>query len=551
MAGPWEKYTKPQAPATAGPWAKYERAAAPAASFDANPMLSFFQPGQTVNEDAKQARILTPEEVAADVVRSGATGLGKGTIALVGLPADLFNYGQYIGSRVMGETPEDRAARGPDAFNVGPTTQKITAFINDQTRPAPVPTGEQPPAPLEYVPRSTAGDVAERMGEYAPAVVAGPGGVVRKTAMVAAPAIAGVAARNATEGTPFEPYAEPIAALAAGGLTAGTKGNLIKEISKGAPSREVVATATNAMYDRLRNAGITYDANAYQNMAAGLLSKLTSAGFRKAQAPLTADALEAVAEQVGKSPDFNDFESIRKTTSNILREKNATDTDKKAAEIVLDALDGFASKSPLATNGSVAPNKVAPLMKEAREMARRNILAKQIEEMFAKAETYQSGYETGLRNQFSNYLRSNKAKGLTAEERQAFIQAAKGNWTNNLLGSFGRLGVDFGNLGNRATLLPGGTAGLGVAAGEPVTGAAIVAAATGAKYAARQMTNRAAKRAMETVLAGKDAQKEAASTIRSKQISAMMRRLIAGENARLSSAPIAPDLSKEPKRENR
>lgn len=528
--------------------------ATPVSALDANPMFSLFRPVQMVNEEAKQARELTAGEVAADIAKSGAAGLARGGIALAGLPADLFNIGQYGASRLMGESDEVRASRGPDAFNIGPTSEKITRFVNDLTRPTAQPEaiGEQPAAPLEYVSRSIPGEVAERVGEYAPAVAAGPGSVTRKAVMTGAPAVAGVAAKNAAEGTPLEPYAEPIAAIAAGGLAAGRAGSLTKQIAKNAPSHEAVKRATNAMYDKLRSAGISYDPMGYQNMAISVMGKLKQGGFRKAQAPLTADALEAVGDQLKRgSPDFNDLESIRKTTSKILREKNATDTDKEAASILLDELDAFMGGGKLTTNGRITPQQAGPMMKEAREMARRNILAKQIEDMFVKAETYQSGYESGLRNQFSNYLRSNKAKGLTKEERQAFLEVAKGNVTNNLLGSFGRMGVDFSNLGNRATLLPGGTAGAGIAMGEPVTGAAIVAAATGAKYAARQMTNRAAKRSMETVLAGREAQKNAASALRAKQIDILLRRMIAAENARLTTPPITPDYANNPKRENR
>lgn len=513
-----------------------------AQQFDRNPMLSVFQPGQEVNTEAKQPRTLTPNEQAEDLVKSAATGVGKFAVSTAGMPADIFNFGQAVASRLMGETPEQRAARGPDAFNLGPTTQNISRVINDATRPAPTPEqlqgGEQPVAPLERVPRTTGGEMAERVGEYAPTVALGPGGVVRKTAMTVVPAVAGVAARNQAAGTAFEPYVEPIVALATGGVTAGTKGSLVKDIARGSPTHEAVRQMTDAMYDRLRAAGITYDPMAYQNMAVKIMGQLKQGGFRKAQAPLTADALDAIAEQLqtGKAPDYNDLESIRKTTSKILREKNATDTDKEAAGIVLDKIDEFMGGDISHTkSATLTPTQAAPLMKDAREMARRNILAKQIDDMMAKAETYQSGYEAGLRNQFSNYLRSNKAKSLTKEERAAFMEASKGNYTINGVNFLGSLGVDFSKLGHKKTLLP--AAAMAALHSEPVTGAALVAASTGAKYVGRQMTKRAAERAKATVLAGRDAQKNAALAQRGKQINVMMRRLIAGGNARLATNP--------------
>jgi hypothetical protein len=552
MAGPWEKYSgQAQAPsqaAPAGPWAKYAqqptgRPQAPAAG---NPEV--FKSGP-----ATQAAPEKPE-YPMGLLKQFGTGAAKGVVGVAALPADAREGTASISkwaSEKLGASPETaamiaEAVRGGFLTfpgGMGATSGQLIDKANEVTRPAPtlsnLVTGEQPKGILERQPQSVGEEYAGTVGEFIPGVL-GPGGAVRKAAQVLVPALASETAGQVTKGTEYEPYARVAGGLAGGLAVAGKNvTSTTKQIAKGAPTRAAVQAQTDAMYTKLRDAGITYDANAFQNMATGLLSKLTQSGFRKAQAPMTADALEAVAEQVGKSPDFNDFESIRKITGNILREPNATATDKKAAELLLDALDDFASKSPLATNGSVAPNKVAPLMKEAREMARRNIIAKQVEDMFSKAETYQSGYEAGLRNQFSNYLRSNKARGLSPQERKAFMEAAKGNWTNNLLGSFGKLGVDFGNLGNRATLLPGSAAGLGVMAGEPVTGALTVAAATAAKYAARKGTQNAAERASKVVLAGRGAQKAGAAALRSQQIQTMLRRLIATDSARRSDQ-VAP-----------
>jgi hypothetical protein len=550
---PWEKYSgqasTPLQGAPAGPWAKYAQqpAGKPQPPVAGDPEV--FKSGPATQSP--------PVNVMEDMARSGAVGVAKGVTGISGMPGDAAQFGDWLGGLIADKLGVGEARKQLGAmFSTGRPMNSAEMFeeVQRATRPAPglsqLVTGEQPQGPLDYKPQTVAGEYAETAGEFIPGIV-GPGGPARKIAQVLIPAGASETAGQATKGTEYEPYARVIAGVGGGLAAAGrSASSATKQIAKGAPERQAVQAQTTAMYDKLRSAGITYDANAFQNMATGLLSKLTQGGFRKAQAPLTADALEAVAEQVGKSPDFNDLESIRKTTGNILREANATATDKKAAELLLDALDDFASKSPLATNGSLDPRQVAPLVKEARELARRNIIGKQIEDMFTKAETYQSGYEAGLRNQFSNYLRSNKAKGLTKEERQAFLEAAKGNWTNNLLGSFGRLGVDFGNLGNRAALLPGGTAGLGVAAGEPVTGALTVAAATAAKYAARKGTQNAASRASQVVLAGRPAQKAGTQAIRSRQIQTMIRRLISAESSG-RAGQVAPYTPNQKERQDR
>jgi hypothetical protein len=275
-------------------------------------------------------------------------------------------------------------------------------------------------------------------------------------------------------------------------------------------------------------------------MTNDLVGKLSKEGFRAKQAPMSADVLEFIAEHRGKSLEYSDFESIRKVASKIMREKTATDTDKTAAGLIIDQLDDFASKSAFIHNGTAAD---APrLMKQAREFARRNILGKQIDDMMAKAETYQSGYESGLRNQFSNYLRSNKAKGLSPVEKQAFMDVAKGSFTGNTLGTFGKLGVDFGKLGNRAALLPAAGAAAGYAADSLVTGGATVAAATAAKYAARKMTRNAADRAKSTVLASREAKQEAFNAAKQKKLELKINRAKAvyGSSREVGKKPSGP-----------
>lgn len=510
MAGPWEKYAAQPvaAPQTAGPWAKYG-GAAPAAG---DPTV--FKSGPAT----QQPPVLAWADVPAEAVKNApesAVNLGKALVSPVTHPRET---AETLTSLPGGAVREVARAILPE---------QVFGFLDSLDT-----SGQD---------KETASQNALAVGNFYKDRYGSVEGF--KKALATDPV--GVAADLVTVFTGGEAAIMKALPAAKATETAArvlpeVTGRTTRQIAKGAPTREAVQTATNAMYDKLRDAGVVYDADAFQQMGASVLSKLNQQGFRKAQAPMTADALEAVAEQIGKSPDFNTLESIRKTTSNIIREKNATDTDKAAASLLLDELDNFASRSPFATNGSVKPQDVQPLVKEAREMGRRNILAKQIEDMFAKAETYQSGFEAGLRNQFSSFLRSNKAKGLTREERAAFMEAAKGNFTNNLLGSFGRLGVDFSNLGNRATLLPGGTAGLGVAAGEPVTGAAVVAAATGAKYLARKGTQKAAERAQKVVLAGKPGQRAGsrAQQLRSQQIQAMIRRLIASEAGQRIAAPM-------------
>lgn len=485
---------------------------------------------QTVNADAKSNRTMSGGEIAADVAKSGGVGLAKGALGMAGMMGDARELTKGVtkwGAEKLGASPDTADTIANAATYLSP----ITAFA---------PTSDHIQRSVEgvtgkfYEPKTTAGEYAQTIGEYAPSAVAGPGGIVRKAAMAVIPAVASETAGQLTKGMEAEPLARAGVGLVAGLATAGRAPKTAQIIAKDAPSRDAISAATDATYQRLRDAGITYDSNAYQNMATLLMSKLTQGGFRAKQAPLAADAVDAIAETLGKPIDFNTFDSVRKVASGVVRERSATDTDKKAAGIILDALDEFASRSALKTNGTLPADQVAPLMKEARGLARRNILAKQIEDMVAKAETYQSGYEAGLRNQFSNYLRSSKAKGLSKEERQAFMDVAHGNKN---LERFGKLGIDLSKLGSKASLIPTLVGGSAIAGGEPLTGAAIVAGATAAKYAAARGVRNAAGRASSVALSGREAQKAASQKRSSEQVATFIRRVLAGETSVRQALP--------------
>lgn len=150
--------------------------------------------------------------VAKDVAKSAGVGVGRGVIGLGGLVGDLSNIiakgSQYATNFIADNTGMDR---GPQAAETMlPTSASLTKNIEGVT-------GEF------YKPQTTAGHYAETVGEFLPAAVAGPGGVVRKIGMQAViPGVASEAAGQATEGTALEPYAR-----AAAGITAGLGGALL------------------------------------------------------------------------------------------------------------------------------------------------------------------------------------------------------------------------------------------------------------------------------------------------------------------------------------
>lgn len=461
---------------------------------------------QLPNEVAKASQPLSAGETALDIAKSGASGVGEGAVNLAGTPGDLRNMGEnalgWVANK-LGSSPSTqdivkKAVRFTSPFAFAPTSEQIKQPINSMVQGG-----------LDYQPQTTAGNYAKTIGEFAPSAALGPGGAVRKAAMAVIPGVASEAAGQATKGTPFEQYARGAGALLGGVASAGKGGAAVKQMISEAPTAENIASKTNEMYTNLRNVGIKYDANEFDRFASQVVSTIGK-DLRQAQAPKAHDAMQQIVESVGTSPDFTDIESMRRTAGKLAVNPDAT--ERHFGKALSDAIDNFQESSPLVSDGSIPAGQVAARVKEARAMAQKNIKGRKIAEMVDAAKSYQSGYESGLRNQFSNLSRriaKGKERGWTQAEKDAIHQVAKGTVASNALGTFGKAGLDFSNLGHRAALLPAGlaflaadfltTGGLGTA----VKAGAAIGGASAAKFAARKMTEKSVSNLGATIRAGK------------------------------------------------
>lgn len=495
------------------------------------------------------------------VAQQFGTGAAKGVINFAATPAfirEAVAGGLGMGAEVLGASPETaeslrKATRGGMSVIPGfggPTGDWVIEEVNKATRPGPatlsdIVTGVKGKGLLEQEPTNVAEEYAGTAGEFLPGVV-GPGGPVRKAVQWLFPAFLSETAGQATKGTDAEPWFRLGFGVAGGLATAGNRAGVTRQITrqlaKDAPTAIEVNARTRQLYDRLRGAGIRYDANAFHGMALDLGDKLR--GFRAKQAPLSADVLDYVKKYVGYSPDFTDFDSIRQSAGKILRESSASNADKEAAGIIIETLDDFSARSPMMTNGKIDPREVNPLMKEAREHARRNIINRDIDEMVRQAEVDQSGFDNGIRRQFSNYLQR-KGKHLTLEEYQAFADVSNGVATANAVKGLANFGFNFGNLASKASVLPTiATAGAAASAGMIPAGL-LMGAGTLARYASPRIHRALAKRAQGIVSAGIPAQRASRELTQGELEAMLLRRILAGGSAvQASGAPALPTPTK-------
>jgi hypothetical protein len=174
-------------------------------------------------------------DMMSDVLKSAGAGLVRGASGIAGLPGDLDRLlgagldwtGQKTG---IDQHPSwntfKKIAIGPET----PDSQDVISAVEKNV------TG-----PL-HEPQTTAGKYARTVGEFAPAIVAGPGGVVRRAVtQVAAPALGSEAAGQLTEGTSAEPYAR-LAGAIAGGAGAATASRVVTPFPVSADRQKMVET---------------------------------------------------------------------------------------------------------------------------------------------------------------------------------------------------------------------------------------------------------------------------------------------------------------------
>lgn len=183
--------------------------AAPAPeSWDAYPVAP--KAGAPADDWSVFPAVGSASDTAKDVGKSLVAGVGKGVAGLAGLPG----FAAEMGARGI-----DRASRAVgDAVGVDVPKREdreVTYGPEGAQKAIESVTGDF------HKPETTAGHYAETVGEFVPAVAAGPGGIIRRLALGAvAPGIASEAAGQVTKGTPYEVPARIAAGVVAGGAGA-------------------------------------------------------------------------------------------------------------------------------------------------------------------------------------------------------------------------------------------------------------------------------------------------------------------------------------------
>ena len=475
-----------------------------------------FPAPQTVNVAEKTSRERSLGETLGDVGMSAAQGVQSGLQGLVGLPGDiqqLAGMGASWGAGKLGFSPEVQEGAKSLGLPQLPTSQDVGRAVEGVIGP-------------RYQPQTDIGRYVGSIGEMVPAAVAGPGSLVRKGAMAVLPGVAMEATKDITEGDPAAEAAAGIAAsvLAAGRGGAGTA-EMLKKVGRSDKAYAKLERDVKNAYNRLRAAGIKYDTNAVD----AAISDVAQLRINPNLAPKSAGLRDELSKFAGKGMDFEDLDEMERIATSIMRSTQDA-TDKMFAGQILGKIKDIREHGAFITNGTIPANQVNALVSEAKELARRRIIARDINKMKDKSEWYLSGPESGLRNVFKSYGQKN-LQNLTDAEKAAFKSVVEREGILNPLTTYG----------GRMTQAIG--LGAGAVAGFPVE---TVVAIVGSNLARRFMeayTKKGVDNALKTVLAGRSAQEKAIIRNAVSKWEARARAAISGAAAiQQSAAPTEIDI---------
>ncbi len=190
MANPWEEYQS--SADEAGPWSEHQ----------VTPPKESAGPG-----------------VTEDIAKAVPSGLARGAAYAAGAPGDvrdLVGTGvEWLANKLGYPLPMSGADfmrhATPAMISSLPTSKQLQGGIETVTGPL-------------YEAKTTPGKYAQTISEFAPAAVAGPGGIARRVlGQTVIPAVSSETAGQLTEGTEAEPYARAAGALAGPGIAAGLR----------------------------------------------------------------------------------------------------------------------------------------------------------------------------------------------------------------------------------------------------------------------------------------------------------------------------------------
>ena len=364
---------------------------------------------------AQKLRAEPQQEVstAVDVAKSLGSGLVRGGIALAETP-------ELLGRLGMRGYQEAKQLLGGEVEQETPIFDTVTGRTLREATTAD-----------DYQAQTTAGKYAGTVGEFLPAAVGGPAGLLRRGATAAVAGLGSEAAGQAAEGTALEPVARVVGAFAAP-MTASKIANKTIKRSIERPSLESLRDAKNVAYDAVDKSGVKFSTDEVSNLINRAKASVDDFNYVPDVDLQTKAALSTVGAQAGKELTIGQLDKLRQG----LYKRYNKAPEEQGIRAIIDEIDDLIE----------AKDPANALMSAAREANKRYKKSELLDEAFTRAQRSAAASGSGgnvvnnYRRAVANILNSKRnSKYFLDEEKQVMEQFVKGNFSENTLRLIGKL----------------------------------------------------------------------------------------------------------------
>ena len=299
----------------------------------------------------------------------------------------------------------------------------------------------------------------------------------------------------------------------AGTAEAPSAGEVRSAVVDAAPSIDELKSKSRELYKSIDDSGAKINEDSYLDLVVNIRDKVKTEGHRAKLNPKSEAVLRELESEIDMTHKVSDIDSLRKVAQQAAG--SIEPADARMGSIIIDEIDDYLDNlKPKDIRGDIAPEKIGKTYQQARELWRRNKKVNLLEDADIRADLAASGYENGLRQEFTRILKDKKKRrAFNAKEIREMEAIAKGTKGSNAAKFLGKFGLSEG----RATSMVGSSiAALGgtAATGSPLGGAAALSAGQFSKKLAQRLTRGKATFADAIVRAGDNGEEIARAYLR-------------------------------------
>lgn len=284
-------------------------------------------------------------------------------------------------------------------------------------------------------------------------------------------------------------------------MAAGAQNRAIDTAIKNAPDAQTLRQNASNLFDGIRQANTSVAPQKVRDFVTNAGNTLRNLGADRDITPQGVAVFRRMVEDLGGEVSLPKLHIWRQLASNAAMGKGG---DVKMGNTLVRLIDDFIDNlkpadlafDPALFQGSTKsiPNAFFEAISTYRRAAKMSML----EQAIAKAAEYQSGFESGLRNQFANILKSpTLSRGLTEAEKEAMRRVSRGTAGMNMLRFLGTFGVPTDQARNWLGAIASGS--IGTALGGVPGAIAMLGLGTAARAGSSKLMQNAADRAVQVV----------------------------------------------------